>query len=91
MPLTKMANHALIILESIRMVAHLSGLHAATKRSKATARSTEGSMTVKSWKKEVWAAQTSKLTCLALNQNMASMVTSVEIHNPRSVGDLTQG
>ena len=46
-PLTRMANHALIILESIRIAAYLSGLQIATKRSKAIAWSVEGSMTVK--------------------------------------------
>ena len=90
-PLTRMANHSLIILESIRMAAYLRGLQIAMKWSKAIARSTEGSMTVKSWKKNVWATQALKLICLALNQNMPSMVTSVEIHSPRSVGDLIQG
>ena len=47
-PLARMANHTLTILDSVKMVAYLSGLQIATKRSKAIARSTEDSMTVKS-------------------------------------------
>jgi hypothetical protein len=83
----RMANHILMILESVKMVAHLSGLQGAMKQSKAIARGTEDSMTVNSCMKKVWAAQAWTLFFLALNQNMPSRVTSVEMHKPRSVAE----
>lgn len=76
-----------MILELVKIVAYLSGLQMAMKRSKAIARSTEDSMKVKPWIKNIWPMQASKLISRALNQKIPSMVINVERHSPRSVKD----
>lgn len=76
-----------MILELVKIIEYLSGLQMAMKRSNAIARSTEDSMNVKPWIKNIWPMQASKLISRALNQKIPSTVTSVERHSPRSVKD----
>lgn len=86
-PLITITKPTLMILELVKIVAYLSGLQMAMKRSKAIARSTDDSMNVKPWIKNIWPMQALKLISRALNQKIPNMVTNVERHSPRSVKD----
>ena len=82
-----MAKPTLMILELVKIVAYLSGLQMAMYRSKAIARSTEDSINVKPWMKNICPMQASKLISQVLNQKIPTMVTNVERHSPRSEKD----
>lgn len=82
-----MTKPAAMIREVVKIIAYLSGLQMAIKRSKAIARRTEDSMNVKPWIKNIWPMQASKLISRTLNQKMPNTVTKVEKHRPRSVKD----
>lgn len=85
-----MATPIWMILESVKMVAYLRGLEMATNRSKAMANSTDDSVAVQSWIKNICDKQALKVISLALNQNMPIVVTRVETDKPRSVVDSMQ-
>lgn len=86
-PLITIAKPTLMILELVKITAYLSGLQMAMKRSNAIAKSTEDSMNVKPWIKNIWPRQASKLISRVLNQKIPNMVTSVDRHRPKSVKD----
>lgn len=69
------------------MAAYLKGFVMAIKRSKAIARSTDDSMNVKRWMKNICDKQALKLISRALSQNIPSTVTIVEMQRPMSVVD----